>query len=408
MSSPTPSPACPRTTASAASCSPAPGPRSAPAWTRASSAATSRTARAWSRRAPLRSRRSATAARPVIAAVNGPGARGRLRAGAALRPARRRRRGHLRLPGAAAGDPAQLRRGPGGPARDGRAGALPHRPGHRRRARRSGSGSSARSRRATSSPARSSSPTRIAALPRKAVLETKRRTLLERRHLWGFLFDEEQRVFRRALLGEEEAEATARPPEASDDGETSSSRLRPDVVSQRRDDQHRDRDRDGDERRGRGAGPTRRGGSRSSTPPAGGRERRARGARAGARSGRARRADPELRGEAGAVEPEDVGLGHQREHGRRRSPRRSRPRRAFSWIPFEKPGRRSAGQPHRAAGDEPGDAGHRVQREHQRVAGEDGASRRRRRTPCPGMKSDVGSGSTAWRRRTPRTAGSGR
>ena len=44
---------------------------------------------------------------------------------------------------------------------------------------------------------------RIAGLPRKAVLETKRRTLLERRHLWGFLFEDEQRVFRRALLGPE-------------------------------------------------------------------------------------------------------------------------------------------------------------------------------------------------------------
>jgi hypothetical protein len=44
---------------------------------------------------------------------------------------------------------------------------------------------------------------RIAGLPRKAVLETKRRTMLERRHLWGFLFDDEQRVFRRALLGSE-------------------------------------------------------------------------------------------------------------------------------------------------------------------------------------------------------------
>jgi len=42
---------------------------------------------------------------------------------------------------------------------------------------------------------------RVAGLPRKAVLETKRRTLLERRHLWGFLFEDEQRVFRRALLG---------------------------------------------------------------------------------------------------------------------------------------------------------------------------------------------------------------
>ena len=46
---------------------------------------------------------------------------------------------------------------------------------------------------------------RIASLPRQAILETKRRTLLERHHLWGFLFDEEERVFRRALLGETEA-----------------------------------------------------------------------------------------------------------------------------------------------------------------------------------------------------------
>jgi enoyl-CoA hydratase/carnithine racemase len=43
---------------------------------------------------------------------------------------------------------------------------------------------------------------RIAALPRKAVLETKRRTILERHHLWGFMFEEEKRVFSRALLGE--------------------------------------------------------------------------------------------------------------------------------------------------------------------------------------------------------------
>jgi enoyl-CoA hydratase/carnithine racemase len=43
---------------------------------------------------------------------------------------------------------------------------------------------------------------KISALPRQAILETKRRTLLERHHLWGFLFDEEERVFRRALLGE--------------------------------------------------------------------------------------------------------------------------------------------------------------------------------------------------------------
>ena len=43
---------------------------------------------------------------------------------------------------------------------------------------------------------------RVASLPRRAVLETKRRTLLERTHLWGFLFEDEERVFRRALLGE--------------------------------------------------------------------------------------------------------------------------------------------------------------------------------------------------------------
>jgi enoyl-CoA hydratase/carnithine racemase len=42
---------------------------------------------------------------------------------------------------------------------------------------------------------------RITELPRKAVLETKRRTLLERKHLWGFLFDEEREAFRRAVLG---------------------------------------------------------------------------------------------------------------------------------------------------------------------------------------------------------------
>ena len=39
-------------------------------------------------------------------------------------------------------------------------------------------------------------------MPRQAILETKRRTLLERTHLWGFLFEEEYNVFRRALLGD--------------------------------------------------------------------------------------------------------------------------------------------------------------------------------------------------------------
>lgn len=50
---------------------------------------------------------------------------------------------------------------------------------------------------------------RIAGLPRQAILETKRRTLLERRHVWGFLFEEEERVFRKALLGETEGQGSA-------------------------------------------------------------------------------------------------------------------------------------------------------------------------------------------------------
>jgi enoyl-CoA hydratase len=43
--------------------------------------------------------------------------------------------------------------------------------------------------------------TTIAAAPRSATLETKRRILLERRRLLGELFAEEARVFREALLG---------------------------------------------------------------------------------------------------------------------------------------------------------------------------------------------------------------
>ncbi|MGH2924471.1 MAG: enoyl-CoA hydratase/isomerase family protein [Solirubrobacterales bacterium] len=58
----------------------------------------------------------------------------------------------------------------------------------------------------------------VAGLPREAVLETKRRTLLERRHLWGFLFEDERLVFRRALLGpdaESEPDAAAAQPAAA-------------------------------------------------------------------------------------------------------------------------------------------------------------------------------------------------
>ena len=60
-------------------------------------------------------------------------ARRRLRALAALRPAGRRRVGAFRLPRAAAGHPAELRGRAGGAAGDGGQGALPDRPGRRRR-----------------------------------------------------------------------------------------------------------------------------------------------------------------------------------------------------------------------------------------------------------------------------------
>ncbi|HSI80225.1 MAG TPA: enoyl-CoA hydratase/isomerase family protein [Solirubrobacterales bacterium] len=43
---------------------------------------------------------------------------------------------------------------------------------------------------------------RIASLPRGPMLETKQRTLLERRHLWGFLFEEEANVLRSTVLGD--------------------------------------------------------------------------------------------------------------------------------------------------------------------------------------------------------------
>ena len=49
----------------------------------------------------------------------------------------------------------------------------------------------------------------IASLPREAVLETKRRTLLERSHIWGFLFADEREVFRRALLGDADGNGEA-------------------------------------------------------------------------------------------------------------------------------------------------------------------------------------------------------
>ena len=48
----------------------------------------------------------------------------------------------------------------------------------------------------------------IARMPRAAILETKRRILLDGERTWGALFDEEERVFRAALLdGEPEPAA---------------------------------------------------------------------------------------------------------------------------------------------------------------------------------------------------------
>ena len=48
----------------------------------------------------------------------------------------------------------------------------------------------------------------IARMPREAIIETKRRILFDGERTWGALFDEEERVFRAALLeGEPEPAA---------------------------------------------------------------------------------------------------------------------------------------------------------------------------------------------------------
>lgn len=51
---------------------------------------------------------------------------------------------------------------------------------------------------------------KITEFPREAVSETKRRTLLERKHLWGFLFEEEREAFRKAVLGPDPGTAKSR------------------------------------------------------------------------------------------------------------------------------------------------------------------------------------------------------
>ena len=117
----------------------------------------------------------------------------------------------------------------------------------------------------------------------QAILETKRRTLLERRHLWGFLFDEEERVFRRALLGETEPAsapvAGARRPRGC------AARRRSPRPPRRSGPGSRSRRWRRSPRAGRA---TRCGGWRSPTPPAAGTARPARGSRAGGSSAPAR------------------------------------------------------------------------------------------------------------------------
>ena len=122
-------------------------------------------------------------------------------------------------------------------------------------------------------------------MPRRAILETKRRTLLERRHLWGFLFEEEHRVFSRALLGENgDPSRTARRPRNPSSGEACSSRRRPDErLPERRDQQHRERDRRPLRTSLQAGHATRHGGSRSSMRPAAGTPPSARASRAGTR-----------------------------------------------------------------------------------------------------------------------------
>ena len=149
----------------------------------------------------------------MVAAVNGPALAGGFALVAALRPAgrlgTRRRFGYPELPRGIPPSYAAARAVL--PATVAQELCLTG-PDRAARPRPSGSGSSARSPPATSVARALALAERIAGLPRAAILETKRRTLLERRHLWGFLFDEEERVFRRALLGED---ATARPPESA-------------------------------------------------------------------------------------------------------------------------------------------------------------------------------------------------
>ena len=194
---------------SAASCSRAPGPRSAPGWTRRSSAATSSTAGSSSRRARVAFEAVGNCRRPIVAAVNGPAIAGgfalallcdlRIASSSAIFGYPELPKG---IPPSYAAARAVL------PATVAQELCLTGRLVKAEEAQRLGI---VRETVEGDVVARGLElGQRIAGLPRKAVLETKRRTLLERRHLWGFLFEDEQRVFRRALLGPEAADGAKR------------------------------------------------------------------------------------------------------------------------------------------------------------------------------------------------------
>ena len=187
------------------------GTRSAPGWTRTSSAATSTTAGAWSRPAPSPSRRSATAAArwsPPSTARRSPAA-SPLALLCDLRVASDRARfGYPELPRGIPPSYAAARAVL--PATVAQELCLTGRVVQAQEAQRLGIVREVVA--GDVLPRGLALAERIAGLPRRAILETKRRTMLERRHLWGFLFEEEERVFRRALLGDEATRAAPRPP----------------------------------------------------------------------------------------------------------------------------------------------------------------------------------------------------